>query len=121
MVAEIDDLKRLLDTHARGIADSAGREYFQQQGDFDFHYRVIRGSGNSRLVEFLCGEIYHLLRMFRFRSSQAESRPQRALAEHGAILEAIERRDPELSEMLMRRHISNARRGIEEQLQHKGE
>lgn len=114
--AEVADLKALLDEHERQIEAAGGNEYYQREGDFDIHYRIIRGSANQRLINYLCGELYHLVRMFRYRSSLVASRPQRALAEHRAITAAIEQHDEELAEMLMRRHISNARRSIEQQL-----
>ena len=112
----IAELKTLLDAHERQIDAAGGNEYYQREGDFDIHYRIIRGSGNGRLTNFLCGEFYHLIRMFRYRSSLVASRPQRALAEHRAITEAIEHHDEELAEMLMRRHIASARQSIERQL-----
>jgi DNA-binding GntR family transcriptional regulator len=114
--AEVAELRTLLDGHERQIDASGGSEYYQREGDFDIHYRIIHGSGNRRLIDALCGELYHLVRLFRYRSSLVASRPQRALAEHRAITEAIEQHDGELAEMLMRRHISNARRSIEQQL-----
>ena len=113
---EVTDLKALLDAHERQSEATGGSEYYQREGDFDIHYRIIRGSGNARLINFLCGELYHLVRMFRYRSSLVASRPQRALAEHRAITGAIEQHDEELAELLMRRHISNARQSIEKQL-----
>ncbi|MBI1731920.1 MAG: GntR family transcriptional regulator [Gammaproteobacteria bacterium] len=119
--AEVADLKALLDAHERQIEAAGGSEYYQREGDFDIHYRIIRGSGNARITSFLCGELYHLVRMFRYRSSLVASRPQRALAEHRAITEAIEQHDEELAEMLMRRHIGSARRSIEKQLAAQGE
>ncbi len=115
--AEIVELKVLLDEHERSIEQSDGREYFQHEGDFDFHYRIIQGSQNQRLIELLCSELYHLIRMYRFRSSQILSRPHTALAEHRHICTAIEQRDEELTEMLMRRHISTAQKHIEQQFQ----
>ena len=45
--AEIDDLRRVLSTHERDEAFQAGVGYYQQEGDFDFHYRIIQGSGES--------------------------------------------------------------------------
>lgn len=119
--AEINELKDLLDEHALSIEQSQGREYFQHEGDFDFHYRIIQGSKNQRLIELLCSELYHLIRMYRFRSSQILSRPQRALAEHRSLCTAIEQRDGELAEILMRRHISTAQKHIEQQFLTKGE
>ena len=43
---EIDELRRVLDTHERDAAFQAGVGYYQQEGDFDFHYRIIQGAGN---------------------------------------------------------------------------
>ena len=119
--AQVSDLKKLLDEHELNIQKSDGREYFQHEGDFDFHYRIIQGSKNQRLIEFLCSELYHLVRMYRFRSSQISSRPERALAEHRHICLAIEQGDEELAELLMRRHISTAQKHIEQQFQAQGE
>ncbi len=113
---EIDAVRALLDRHEAQIEQVAGREYFQREGDLDFHYRVIRGSQNQRLINALCGELYHLVRMYRYRSSLTHSRPFAALAEHRQIIEAIGQGDQEFAEMLMRRHIAGARRSIEQQL-----
>ncbi|MEF1296752.1 FCD domain-containing protein, partial [Vibrio parahaemolyticus] len=61
---------------------------------------------------------YHLLRMYRYQSPRAQSRPNEALTEHKFILEAIRNRDEELAEMLMRRHISGSRKLIQSQIIH---
>jgi DNA-binding GntR family transcriptional regulator len=118
---EITELKDLLDEHEHSIEKSEGREYFQHEGDFDFHYRIIQGSKNQRLIELLCSELYHLIRMYRFRSSQVLSRPHTALIEHRHICAAIEQRDGELAEILLRRHISTAQKHIEQQFQSEGD
>ena len=59
-------------------------------------------------MDLLSSELYQLLRMCRHRSSQTPERPLRALQEHQQITDAIANRDPELAELLMRRHISGA-------------
>jgi len=113
---EIDNLRDLLDEHERNVDQLDGRSYFQKEGDLDFHFRIVQGSKNAKLCEVLGGELYHLVRMYRYQFSISSSRPKRALKEHRQIIDAIESRDPELAEMLMRRHISAARRNIEEKL-----
>ncbi|MBY4675238.1 GntR family transcriptional regulator [Marinobacterium sp. CAU 1594] len=113
---EIDDLRALLDAHEAGVDQQSGRAYFQKEGDLDFHYRIVQGSRNGKLLELLGGDLYHLVRMYRYQFSVSSSRPKRALKEHRQIVDAIEARDPELAEMLMRRHISNARKNIEDKL-----
>ncbi|KIQ00777.1 GntR family transcriptional regulator [Pseudomonas fulva] len=115
--AEIDDLRRVLDTHERDEAFQAGVGYYQQEGDFDFHYRIIHGSGNRTLVKMLCGELYQLVRMYRIQFSATPNRPPQAFAEHHRILDAIADRDGELAELLMRRHIGASRRNIERHYQ----
>lgn len=112
--AEIDELRRVLDTHERDEAFQAGRGYYQQEGDYD---RIIQGSGNATLTRMLCGELYQLVRMYRIQYSTTPNRPRQAFAEHHRILDAIADRDGELAELLMRRHISASRRNIERQLE----
>ncbi|MEZ8143364.1 GntR family transcriptional regulator [Enterovibrio norvegicus FF-33] len=102
---ELDALKHLLHRHQQHIDDVDGATYFHQQGDFDFHYRIIQASRNNKLISLLCDELYHLVRMYRTQSTRTQSRPERALNEHVQILNALEERDAELAEMLMRRHI----------------
>jgi DNA-binding GntR family transcriptional regulator len=113
---EVEVLKTVLDTHQEHITHVDGQSYFRQHGDFDFHYMIIKASRNQHLISLLCNELYHLLRMYRYQSPRSHSRPSEALNEHHAILRAIANRDEELSEMLMRRHISGSRQLIEQQI-----
>jgi DNA-binding GntR family transcriptional regulator len=113
---EIMALRTLLDQHQAGIEQQEGQAYFQKEGDLDFHYRIVMGSGNSKLQELLAADLYHLVRMYRYQFSLSSSRPTMALREHHQILDAIESRDEELAELLMRRHISASRRNIESKL-----
>lgn len=114
---EIASLKQLLDEHEASVDQREGRSYFQKEGDLDFHYRIVQGSKNAKLLELLGDDLYHLVRMYRYQFSVSSSRPKRALKEHRQIVDAIESRDEELAEMLMRRHISAARRNIEARLE----
>ncbi|WP_423820671.1 GntR family transcriptional regulator [Salinisphaera sp. SPP-AMP-43] len=113
---EITAIQELLATHERQQDIQRDTAYFQYEGDLDFHYRIFEGSHNHALQETLTNEIYYLLRMSRYRYSGVHKRPQQALAEHRQIVEAIAERDAELAELLMRRHISRARRNIENQI-----
>jgi DNA-binding GntR family transcriptional regulator len=98
------------------VEELEGRAYFQKEGDLDFHFRIVQGSKNAKLLEILGSDLYHLVRMYRYQFSVSSSRPKRALKEHRQIVDAIDARDPELAELLMRRHISAARRNIEDKL-----
>jgi len=113
---EVNGLKDLLAAHEQDEALRADTAYFQQEGNLDFHYRVIHGSHNTALTQLLIGELYHRIRMYRYQISAYANRPQKALGEHQRIVEAIEARDEDLAEMLMRRHISSARQNIEKHM-----
>ena len=105
---DIASLSELLDKHQNSIDKSQGKHYFQREGDLDFHFRIAKASHNKWLIDLLSSELYQLLRMCRQRSGQTPARPLQALQEHRRIVEAIQMRDPELAELLMRRHISGA-------------
>ncbi len=105
---EIAALSTLLDQHEASISETEGKAYFQREGDIDFHFRIAVASQNQWILENLNGELYQLIRMCRHQSGQFPSRAQTALNQHRQIAAAIERRDEELAEILMRRHISGA-------------
>ncbi|HCG80015.1 MAG: GntR family transcriptional regulator [Thalassolituus maritimus] len=115
---EISALEKLLEEHARSIEADQGLSYYQKSGNLDFHYRIIEGSKNSRLHQMLCGDLYHIIRMYRYRTSTSSERPLQALKEHQRIVEAIKSRDPQLAELLMRRHIQVSLTNLETRLAH---
>jgi len=113
---EIRAIRSLLDDHEQGIIASGGQAYYQSEGDFDFHHRIVTGSRNKKLAQMLLGDLYYLARLYRYRLSTFAGRPHRALQEHRHMIEALEQRDGELAEFLMRRHIHAARKNIEKGL-----
>lgn len=115
--AEIAELQQILAGHGQEKQLQDGVAYYQEEGDLDFHYRVIQGSNNQQLINILCGELYHLVRMYRCQFGMNSPRATRAFDEHKAILNAIADRDGELAEMLMRRHIAASRKNIERKLE----
>lgn len=110
---EIEELRRLLSEHALQEGVKRGEAYYQESKDIDFHFRIAKASRNERLFEMLSGELYDLMRMYRYRASTAPGRTQEALNEHRAIVEAIALRDPGRAEQAMRQHIRNARKAVE--------
>lgn len=110
----LDCLEALLEEHAAEASVQSGLHYFQKPGDYDFHFRIIQESGNHRLIGMLCEELYHLLRVYRYRSSARQGRAQEALNEHRDILFAMRSRNPDLAEEKMRAHLAHAREALEE-------
>lgn len=112
--AEIDALERLLDAHEQDLKEKA--IYDQYDGDLDFHGRIVAGARNDLIDGLVCRDLYYILRLYRAQHAASRSRGQRALTEHRRILDAIRDRDPELAEIMMRRHIANARLNLEKNL-----
>ncbi len=106
---ECGQLRALLVRHEAQIEQDNWTQYVQEEGDWDFHYKLVELSGNRRLFDLLCEELYYLLRLFRHQTGSAPSRPEQAFREHHQIVDAIEAGDSELAELLMRRHIAGAR------------
>lgn len=83
---------------------------------FDFHTSVVQASANRRLIDALCGDLYHLLRIYRNRSGAEPERKSAAFEEHWQIARAIASGDGDLSESLMRSHIRRAAQRLEANL-----
>ncbi|NOU52157.1 GntR family transcriptional regulator [Pseudoalteromonas sp. JBTF-M23] len=112
---EITELNALLNSQSDEVKNA--ELYYQEAGDLDFHYRIILGSKNSHLISMLVNGLYHLVRMYRVQLGMAGPRVTSAFDEHKHIVQAISNRDPELAEMLMRRHITYSKNNIEAKLQ----
>lgn len=112
---EMARLRSLLRQHQGEIAEH--KSFSQQDVDLDFHFCIIQGSKNQRLIRMLCQDLYDLVRFYRFRLKSGFNRSEQALQEHALIVSAIERRDGEMAETLMRHHIraskEHARRCLE--------
>ncbi len=110
---EIADLRQLLEQHLLNSELQSGRAYYQKEGDLDFHFRLVQGSKNAKIIHLLCDELYAKVRMYRYQFGMASSRAWDAFSEHKHIVAAIADRDGEMAEMLMRRHIRASRLNIE--------
>ncbi|WP_158746307.1 GntR family transcriptional regulator [Acidisphaera sp. L21] len=74
----------------------------------DFHVRIAQGSRNSRLIEYLCIDMYSLLQLYRIRSGSSPMRAGSA-EEHREIVAALRARDGVTAERLMRAHVRRAK------------
>jgi DNA-binding GntR family transcriptional regulator len=107
---EIRHLRTLLLQHR-----AAEKSPEAAHGLLDFHFLIAKASRSRRLEKLLSQDLYSLIRLCRLRIAQRAPRVARAGDEHRRILDAIEDRDAELAELLMRRHIATARRHLEQQ------
>jgi GntR family transcriptional regulator, transcriptional repressor for pyruvate dehydrogenase complex len=74
------------------------------EDDSEFHYVIALAARNS-VVRRVIDVLMQLLQETRARSLQSRGRPQRSLAGHRKILDAIKRRDPAAAERAVRRHV----------------
>jgi len=101
--------KALLES-ARAAVERIGSKAnaYTFDGDLGFHSKVLKATGNQRLLDILNGDLFYLLRVFRLRSHTLPQRPLRAWQEHLAIAEAMVAGDGARAEELMRLHVRNA-------------
>ncbi len=104
--AEIADLRRLMAEFGTGAdQDQAGGARLDEYSDANiaFHQAIISMSGCALLAEMTENLFIHM-RAIRKITIHQENRAARSVADHVRIIEALERRDPELAERLAREH-----------------
>ncbi len=98
-VGEMESILRRQQERMRG-GDLAVEE------DSEFHYAIALAADNSVVLKVL-DVLMDLLRDTRERSLQVEGRPEKSMAGHQEILDAIRRRDAAGAEAAMCRHIES--------------
>jgi GntR family transcriptional repressor for pyruvate dehydrogenase complex len=105
--AQESDLATMREAFA--VMESAGQnpDAFIE-ADLDFHLALAEAAANP-LILSLIDSIVGLLREQRMRIFNVEGGPERGQAHHKRILEAMERRDPEMARAAMRAHLEQVR------------
>jgi DNA-binding GntR family transcriptional regulator len=98
---EIADLRRLMDAFHDGTDDERLDEY--SDANIAFHQAIIRMSGCTLLTEMTENLFIHM-RAIRKVTIHQDNRAARSITDHMGIIEALERRDPELADRLAREH-----------------
>jgi DNA-binding GntR family transcriptional regulator len=108
---ELDELEACVEFRHVSAEPPATSPLHRKPHKWDFHSRVAQGSRNAQLIQYLCGDMYYLLRLYRARTGVT---PMRAGAddEHREILRAMRARDGELAERLMRQHVAGSRASL---------
>jgi DNA-binding GntR family transcriptional regulator len=99
--AEIASLRRLFSTFEGAEVYAKIDEYSQR--NIDFHSQLLRLSRCDLLNEMASNLFIHM-RSIRARTIAEDNRAQRSIINHMHIIEAIERRDTDLAERLVREH-----------------
>ena len=98
---DIAELRRLMDAFHDGTDGERLEEY--SDANIAFHQAVIRMSGCSLLVEMTENLFIHM-RAIRKVTIHQDNRASRSIVDHMAIIEALERRDPDAAARLAREH-----------------
>ncbi len=99
--AEIAGLRRLMEAFASGNGAEASEEY--SDANIAFHQAIIRMSGCALLSEMTENLFLHM-RAIRQLTIHQDDRAERSIVDHMRIIEALERRDTEAAESLVRKH-----------------
>lgn len=84
--------------------------------DSEFH-KIIYNASQSRPLKFMLSNFHNYIKRARDISVHADGRAEKTVSEHKAILQAVKDRDGELAELLMARHITNAKNNLIKQIQ----
>ena len=92
------------------LADAAARSEFQTMAELNiqFHEALCEAARNTTLLRFM-RQIHDWVRRFGQTTFAVADRAGQAVAEHRAVLDAIERGDAALAERLAREHMNRAR------------
>jgi len=109
---QIAELRGVLAQRSTALRSARDGDARQQPTIQDFHILIARISGNRELERMLTGDIWHYMRAQYRRWARARERMDLGHAEHLRIVDALEARDGELAEILMRRHIVASRQEL---------
>jgi DNA-binding GntR family transcriptional regulator len=98
---EIAELRRLMDAFHDGTDGERLEEY--SDANIAFHQAIIRMSGCALLAEMTENLFIHM-RAIRKVTIHQDNRAARSIVDHMAIIEALERRDPDEAAQLAREH-----------------
>ena len=106
---EIATLRRLF-TSFEGAEVTANIDEYSGR-NIDFHSQILKLS-KCRLLNETASNLFIHMRSIRARTISEDDRAQRSIIDHMHIIEAIEARDAELAERLVREHTLNLGRHV---------
>jgi DNA-binding GntR family transcriptional regulator len=109
--ADLAELHALTDDFRNGSSGDRIVEY--SDANIAFHQAIIRMSGCSLIAEITENLFIHM-RAIRKITIHQDNRAERSIIDHIGIIEALERRDPELAGRLAREHTLGLAKHVEE-------
>lgn len=99
--ADLKSLRRLFNAFKEETPAAQMHEY--SKANIAFHQAIIR-MGGCQLIIDMTGNLFLHMRAIRAVSIRQENRFEISVREHTAIIDALEARDPDLAERLVREH-----------------
>ena len=113
--AELRSLRQSMERHEVARVDRLQNLYGEWH-NYDFHSQIALASGNRRLFDLLCGDIWFLMRTYRYPKGLSPNTMIQGAASHKTIMEALEARDADACERQMREHLATVRTHLSEHL-----
>ncbi len=107
---DIASLRKLFATFGKDGSVAAHIDEYSD-ANLAFHKRILSLSGSRLLVE-IAGNLLIHMEAFRRRAIREDERYKRSIIDHLQIIEALEARDTELAERLVREHALDLARHI---------
>ena len=111
---QIKHLQEIVLQSEQGLREGSLKEIFKLNKKY---HQIIEKSCNNKVLIFLLDNVYE---RSRERFSEILSRKERqkeSIEEHKVILEAIIKKDEELAEQLMKKHIENGKEDLLQQIE----
>jgi len=115
--ATAEDITALKLTHQK-MADDIWQGRLTVESDYQFHFLIARATQNSTILKMVTA-LHDLFNEVVRTNSQHGSKPDdygRVLAEHEAIIKAIENRQGSMAKKKMEIHLESTQRMLEETL-----
>ena len=136
-IVEIFDVRRVLEPHAAALAATRITDEELERlrvsidavslttsvedlvtHDLEFHRLISEAGGNGYLASLLDSMSGETIRARIWRGITQEGSSARTLAEHAAILQALQNRDPEMARAALTLHIGGVESWIRSALEH---
>lgn len=109
---QIEDLEEVIllsEFHLKKKGDDKAQQVSELDGKF---HKVLYHASNSRILEHVLSDFHKYVKMARTMSVEEESRAEKSIEEHRAILEAIKAKDEDLAEKLANEHIMKVMKNL---------
>ena len=111
---EIKQLQEIILQSEQSLKEGSLKEIFKLNKKF---HQTIEKSSNNKELLFLLDNLYKRSRERFSEILSRKKRQKKSIEEHKVILEALIKRDEELAEQLMRKHIENGKEDLLQQIE----